>query len=233
GNTENYGENFSTRRKQALDQAMRERQTVLETIGLGQGGMLETYRPLARDGVVFGAVVARENLSRVYRRVDQVQRDAYAVIFTSIALGLGGFFFLIGTLFRGINQIKRGLRTLEYDLTHHLPPAMGELGEISEAVNQLADRLVTVQGYKELILANIEEAIVAVDLNGRLVTVNPAAARMFELPPDSPGRHYGSVFPPRSAPAVLLEEALRNREPVREREIAWPEEGRGGRMHLL
>lgn len=233
GNTENYGENFSTRRKQALDQAMREQKTVLETIGLGQGGMLETYRPLVRDGEVFGAVVAREDLSKVYRQVNRVQRDAYAVILASIALGLGGFFFLVGTLFRGINQIKRGVQTLEYDLTYHLPPAIGELGEISEAVNHLANRLVTVQGYKELILANIEEAIVAVDLNGRLVTVNPAAARMFGLPPDSPGKPYSSVFPPGSALAGLLEGALRDREPVRDRELTWPENGQGGRLHLL
>lgn len=232
GDENSYGENFSKRRKRAFDETISTSKPVVETMGLSEGGQLEMYRPLTRHGKVIGAVWATENLSVLYRRVDQVQRDAYLVIAVGLLVGLGGAFALIRNLVAAVNQVKTGVQLLETDLTYVLPPATGELGEITEAINHLATKLVNVQNYNEIILASIDDGILAVDLRAVLIGVNAAAKRILGLPEDCLDKPLGETFPPDSPFYNYLTTALHEHRLVKDQEVLHPT-GEGKTLHLL
>ncbi|MGB9804152.1 PAS domain-containing protein, partial [Desulfofundulus sp.] len=232
GDENSYGENFSKRRKRAFDETIKTSKPVVETMGLSEGGQLELYRPLIRNGKIIGAVWATEDLSILYRRVDQVQRDAYLVIAVGLLVGLGGAFALIRNLVTAVNQVKTGVQLLETDLTYVLPPATGELGEITEAINHLATKLVNVQNYNEIILASIDDGILAVDLHAVLIGVNAAAKRILGLPEDCLDKPLGDIFPPDSPFYNYLITALHEQRLVKDQEVLHPA-SEGKMLHLL
>ncbi|MBE3587910.1 MAG: PAS domain-containing protein, partial [Thermoanaerobacteraceae bacterium] len=232
GEENNYGENFSRRRKQAFDETVNDNRPVVQALGISEGGQLEMYQPLVRQGRVIGAVWATENLSAIYQRVDQVQRDAYLVIVVGVLVGLGGAFALIRNLVTAVNQVKQGVQLLERDLTHVLPPASGELGEISAAINHLATKLVNVQNYNEIILASIDDGVLATDLDGVIIGVNAAARRILDLPNDCLEMPLEEVFPPGSPFYNYLTAALQEHRPVKDQEVVH-QAGERGTLHLL
>lgn len=227
GDTENYGENFSKRRKEAFDNAIGNQQTVMESFGKPEGGYLESYKPLMRDGKLIGAVWVRENLLEMYTRVDRTQRNSYLIMFTGAIFGIGGCFLLIGSFLNNVNQVKKGVQLLEYDLNSNLPSATGELGEITGAINHLAARLVKVQNYNKVILTSIDDGIMAVDPNGTIVLLNPAFSRVFGIGPEFLEKNLLEAFPPDSAPAEIARAALEERRLVKDQDITWTPQGNG------
>jgi len=233
GDTENYGENFSHRRKQAFDDAIGDHQTVMESFGKPEGGFLESYKPLVRDGRTRGAVWARENLLEMYSRVDSAQRDSYLIIFTGALLGIGGSFFFIGNFLKNVNSVKKGVKSLEYDLNTRLPQATGELGEITGAINHLAARLIKVQNYNKVILTSIDDGIMAVDPEGTIVLLNPAFSTFFGIGSDYLDKNMREAFPSDSAPAQIVQTALIDRMLVKDYDINWSTPGNGTKNILV
>lgn len=227
GDENSYGENFSKWRKAAFDKTMGTGEPVFQNLGVSGGGRLELYRPLVRDGQVIGAVWATESLTGIYQSLEQVQRDAYLVIAIGVLIGLGGAFTLIRSLVTGVSQIKKGLKLLEKDLTHTLPPAPGEMGEITAAINELAAKLVSVQNYNEIILASIDDGVLAVNLNGEIIEINGAAMAMLELDQDCLGCSLTAVFPAGSPFSNNLLKTLQEGTVVKDLQIDHPVNGRG------
>ncbi|MEW6183600.1 MAG: two-component system sensor histidine kinase AtoS [Bacillota bacterium] len=223
GKTETYGENFSMRRKTDIEQTIKSKQPQKNVVGLGGSGLIEIYRPLIRGGKVIGAVVAQENARDVYQRLGRMRREAYLTIFAGIIIGVGGFFFLLNRFLEVISRVKEGLANLEGDLSYRLPPAFGELGEIATAVNHLAGRLEQMRSYNEVILDNVDAGVLATDLKGRLVMVNPNAAEILGLVPEEVlGQYFGKVFPEDDPIRSVLKRALSDRETVTDFTVRYP-----------
>jgi len=233
GDENSYGENFSKWRKAAFDQTIGTGEPVFQNLGVSRGGRLEMYRPLVRDGQVIGAVWATEYLTGIYRRLDQVQLDAYLVIGLGALIGFGGAFTLIRSLVAAVGQVKKGLKQLENDLTYALPPAPGEVGEITAAINELAAKLVSVQNYNEIILASIDDGVLAVNLNGEIIEINGAAAAILELDQSCLGRPLTDVFPAGSPFSANLFKALQEGALVKDLQIDHPVNGRGTLQLLI
>ncbi|MEW6425312.1 MAG: two-component system sensor histidine kinase AtoS [Bacillota bacterium] len=227
GDENSYGENFSKWRKAAFDKTIGTGEPVFQNLGVSGGGRLELYRPLVRDGQVIGAVWATEPLTGIYRRLDQVQRDAYLVIAIGALIGFGGAFTLIRSLVAAVRQVKKGLKLLEKDLAHPLPPAPGEVGEITAAINELAAKLVSVQNYNEIILASIDDGVLAVNLQGEIIEINDAAREILELDQSCQGRDLTDVFPAGSPFSQNLFKALQEGALVKDLQIEHPVNGRG------
>lgn len=225
GNTESYGENFSARRKKDIAQTISRQTVVTNLVGMGESGFLEAYRPLVREGKVIGAVVARENLREIYRRVNRTRQEAYLVIAAGWLFGSGGFLFLLNRFVGMVLRIKEGLQHLEKDLNYRLPAAGGELGDISAAINHLATRLGEIQSYNDIILNSIDDGIIAVDLQGRLITANPPAQKMFGVQDDALGRDFSSVLPAGSPVVELLAATLHEKQPRKDRLVQLEQEG--------
>lgn len=209
GDINNYGENFSKRRKHAFEESMKRGEPLLQILGKTEGGQLETYQPLYRNGKLIGAVWAVENIKDIYQKVDMVQRDAYIVIFIGVLFGFGGCFALIGNFVSSVNQIKNSVKLLEKDLTKPVPPAAGELSMITDAINQLTANLVKVQNYNEIILSSIDDGVIATDTENIIIGINSAAMETFAFTEDPMGKNILEVFPPESPFAINLTDALK------------------------
>jgi len=69
-----------------------------------------------------------------------------AALALSATLGIAGTLSVWLFLRSGVQIIRGGLRRLEQDFSYRLPTIPGELGEIAQAVNQMADRRVALEG---------------------------------------------------------------------------------------
>lgn len=212
------GRTFPTIQEQLLQQAEEGKIS-----GQRSGTVIEIYKPFVLHGRVHGIVWGTENLnlSGIQARVEETKAQAYALIGISLFLGLGGSLYLIRNFIAGAQQVTSGLRKLEYDLNYVIPPTSGEFGQIIAAINHLSTQLIKAQNFNQIALASINDGVVAVDTDGRVMTINPAALRILELPPDSPGKYLAEVFPPGAPFVDMLREALRGERLCREERVAW------------
>ncbi len=116
-------------------------------------------------------------------------------LYLKIALGAAGIALLVTVLSLilarrlslPLEDLKRGARRFaKGDLSRKLPiPDTDELGSLAEALNhmaeQLEDQIRTLKGQQqeqEAILSSMMEGVMAVDPEGKLITLNRAGARM-------------------------------------------------------
>ena len=231
GNNDHLHENFSTRRKRNFDDAIETQKPVFEVLGQSGSGQLETYRPLVRNGKIIGAVWANENINQIYKRIDAIQKDAYGIILVGVFLGFGGAFSVINKFARSVDDIKQGLVKLGNDPTYVLPKASGELGQITDAVNEMFKKLIDVQQYNDLILSSIDDGTVSIDTNENIISFNSAAARILNLDNSCLGRKVDEVFNGATPFASLLKNTL-DKKPVKDLDVFFGNTPEGAR-HLL
>lgn len=232
GDNQHLYENFSTRRKRNFDDALENKNLVFEVLGQSENGQLEAYRQIMRDGKVVGAVWANESIKQIYRKIDEIQKVTYGVVVVGIFLAFGGAFSLINKFARSVNDIKKGLNVMGGNPAFLLPKASGELGQITDAINEMYKKLIDVQNYNDLILTCIDEGIVAVDKTEKIISINSAAARMLDLDGSCMGREIGEIFPEDSPFVVYLKSTLHHHKVVKD--INWVyEESPEASRHLL
>ncbi|MEG6523591.1 two-component system sensor histidine kinase AtoS [Desulfotomaculum sp. 1211_IL3151] len=181
--------------KDAFDQVAFTKEPLEVVMGSVGHQKLVIFRPLLENGKVVAVIWAGERLGGINREILQAESFAYTVIFFGFMLGLCSTFFLLKNYLDTVANIKSGLQRMQHDLTYVIPPTMGELGEISKAINDLAARLVRAQNYNEIILASINAGIVAVNMEGRIVSVNATARIIFQLSEDVLDKHFSEIFP--------------------------------------
>lgn len=77
-----------------------------------------------------------------------------------------------------IDIITDGLLTLGQKTPTRLPELPGELGQISRSVNALAQTLLETKTLNDLIIENAADGVIAIDRQGDVTTMNPAAEQI-------------------------------------------------------
>jgi len=105
---------------------------------------------------------------------------------------------------RPIEKMKEGAEHFARgDLLHRLPETdLEEIGSLADALNhmavQLDDRIKTIINQRnelEAILSSMEEGVIAFDMDERIISINQAAARIFEsVPKDMLSRSIQEVI---------------------------------------
>ena len=232
GDNDHLHENFSTRRKRNFDDALKTNNMVFEVLGQSQDGQLETYRPLSRDGKIIGAVWANEDIKPIQKRVDQIQQVVYGIMILGIVLAFGGAFSLVSKFARNVNEIKKGLNTMGNDPTFMLPKATGELGQITDAVNDMFNKLIDVQYYNELILTSIDDGIITIDKNERIMSFNSTAGTMLNLDNTCIGKKIDEIFAKEFPLADYLKNTLIEGKAVKDKDLIY-ENFSDEPLHLL
>lgn len=174
-----------------------------------RGQIMNAMWPIHRDGAVIGYIWANELSDDIERQAAAMDRSVLMVSAAGILLGLGLTQALSRRLARDITAVTRGLATLRTDLHHTIPPPAGEIGAIAEEVNGMARALLDARSLTENILHSIADGVVAVDRQGRITAINPAAARMIRVrAADVMGRPYPSLFKPGAAFSSALLDTL-------------------------
>lgn len=221
--TARFNENFSLRRKKAFDEAVQNKSTVVQNVGYEEGGIVEVYKPLVRGGVVEGVIRSADYLSETgfYNQRRRMEITIYTLMGVMIAFGIVGAMLLFRQLVTQVQEIKNGVRLLEYDYNNLLPEAPGELGEITGAVNRFAQKISALNQYNETMLAAIDDAILVVDTNGKIIIANNMAYNMFRLPEESREKIFREALPQGSPFQVLLDRTIHESRDFRDLQVSW------------
>lgn len=147
--------------------------------------------PLQRDestAAVLRIAVPLVELRRTTRLIfgDVVQYSLMiAVLLALLSLALSW------KISRPLELLRRGAqRFAQGDLKHRLPvPSSREIGALAEAMNQMAAQLderirtvITQRNEQQAVLASMTEGVLAIDMQGRVMSVNKVAAQMLQNP---------------------------------------------------
>lgn len=222
-----FGENYSLRRKNAFDEVTQTQEPLIQDLGPEKGGVVEIYRPYIRNGRLEGVIRSAEYLADTgyYDQRKEVENTVYVIIALVIATGTGGSMILFRQFVTQVHNIKAGVGKLEDDLNNTLAPAPGELGEIVRAINGLATKIAHLNLYNEKMLASIDDAIIVVDNEGRVVISNNMAEKMFGVQEKAKGVHFDEILPKESPFGVLLNDTLSGSRFFRDLQVDWVNEG--------
>ena len=167
--------------------------------------MMYVAVPVFRDGEVFGVVRTALPLAEMEQIFDQMQHQ---VIWGGLViLLLAALFSLVVSrrISRPLERIKQGAeRFADGDFSHRLyAGGSAEIGSLAETMNMMADQLeerlnsvVQERNQREAVLSSMVEGVLAVDTEGRIISINKAAARFFQglEPCEAKGRSVEEVF---------------------------------------
>ena len=108
---------------------------------------------------------------------------------------------------------------LRFDLGTPIAPIKGEIGEIVEAINGLAQSLLETRSMHDNILDSLADAVITVDSGNTVTYINPAGCELFGCRPEEVvGKPYLALFRPDAnfcSPIVdTLQSGREHRQPV-------------------
>ncbi|MEN3930457.1 two-component system sensor histidine kinase AtoS [Microvirga sp. W0021] len=207
-----------------------------------RGNIMNSMKPIERNGEVVGYVWANEFYDSVQLQMARMDWSVMAVMAIGLLISLVFVFFLSRNFGREVDQIKGGLLKLEYDLGKPLPELRGELGEIAVSANKMASALMEARSLNENILSSTGDGVLTIDNDLRVTMINPAAQRIIGFAPEEIlHRSCYELFPPSEdthSPIVIEEgflgpllDTLRNGTKYTDIEIDYPLHNR--MVHLM
>ncbi|MEQ8223138.1 MAG: ATP-binding protein [Candidatus Eremiobacterota bacterium] len=144
---------------------------------LGNKFFLFYIHPLVRQGNLIGTTWAIMEFRDFYEPFMANIRIAFIVMVAGILAALGAG----NRLRKGFEYIQDGLQKLKVDLGYRFEKRGGEIGEISNAINELASTLSKVRSYTELILEGTGEGVIALDKDSKVVFFNKSAGMLLNI----------------------------------------------------
>jgi len=146
---------------------------------LVRGNIMNAMLPIKDRGQVVGYIWANELLDAIDQQAHAMSRAVRSMTILGLAFSLAVVFFVIAQLTSNMEKIKRGLARLAFDLKAPIPPIKGEIGEIAEAINKLAQVLLETQSMHHNILDSLSDAVITVDSRNNVSYINPAGCELF------------------------------------------------------
>jgi two-component system phosphate regulon sensor histidine kinase PhoR len=188
-----------------------------------QQSVVYTAVAVKRDSQPLGVVRAAIPLSRMEAQIAQMRMQFLAIGGVIAFFALGVTLAISRQYSRKIDELKQSAaRLAEGQLAHRLAiPDSEELADLAESLNrmaaQLESRLQTVVSQRnqlEAVLSSMLEGVIAVDREERIISVNQAAARWFDIDPEK-GRGRSIPEAIRNlAIQQFVTRALKSRSPV-------------------
>ncbi|MBC7951384.1 MAG: two-component system sensor histidine kinase AtoS [Rhodospirillaceae bacterium] len=183
--------------------------STVETGHLVRGPIMNAMLPIIRHDQVIGYIWANELTESIERQAWEMDRAILLVTMAGIAFGLALAHALSTRLSRDVAVIKNGLAGMLCDLSHPIRRPSGELGEIAEAINSMAQALLGARSLNENILDSIADGVIAVDVAGRVTSINPAAQALMGVTlRDVVGQPYQSLYMPNAGFVSILLDTL-------------------------
>ncbi len=184
---------------------------------------------LGSVGQVFDTMTAPAELGAFGNLLQEIRaeyrrRSLLTGTLIALAIVTAAVIILVIFAFRQVRAIRFLISSAErltsgsYETAIALPRS-DELGQLARAFDQLRERLRTAtisRDYLDRVLGSMNEALILTDAEGRVTRVNPAAARLLELPESTLlGRPVAQIIAPgRRADFHLEDSASRAQESV-------------------
>ncbi|EHQ88851.1 ATP-binding protein [Desulfosporosinus youngiae] len=125
----------------------------------------EYLMPVMRDGKLIAIAWADEQVHPVFAQSRQFSLITRYLTLIGLIIGLGAALYIIHNLAAEVQLIKNGILSMQEDSEKRLSSMPGEIGEVVQAINNMADNLKEKKRLEEELMRS--ERLVAL---GRLVT---------------------------------------------------------------
>ena len=169
------------------------------TVSGGQvrGNIMNAMLPIKEGGKVVGYIWANEFVDAIEQQAGSMRFAVQTMTLIGFGLSLLVVYFVITQLTRNLARIKSGLLRLRFDLGTPIPPIQGEIGEIVEAINDLARALLETRSMHHNILDSLADAVITVDTDNQVSYINPAGCELFQCEAaEVVGKPYPALFRP-------------------------------------
>ncbi len=152
--------------------------------------MGETGRPAKENAVIRTAV----SISDIDTRIAEVRNSISLALVLTIAAAAVASLYVSRRITDPVEQMRKGAEEFSKgNLNGRLPaPDSQELSQLAHAMNQMAEELdrkiMDVKNRSrelEAIHGSMQEGVIAVDQNEQIITINTAAAKIFDFPPET------------------------------------------------
>ena len=175
------------------------RSGTLMTFSGGQvrGDIMNAMLPIKENGEVVGYIWANEFLDAIDQQAAAMRFAVQTMTLVGFGLSLIVVYFVIGQLTSNLDKIKSGLLRLRFDLGSPIAPIKGEIGEIVEAINDLARALLETRSMHHNILDSLADAVITVGSGNLVSYINPAGCDLFQcVAAEVVGKPYPALFRP-------------------------------------
>jgi two-component system sensor histidine kinase AtoS len=183
------------------------------TVSGGQvrGNIMNAMLPIREGGQVVGYIWANELLDAIDQQARAMRSAVRSMTILGFALSLTVVFFIIAQLTSKMEKVKTGLAALGYDLRETIPPIRGEIGEIADAINKLAQVLLETQSMHHNILDSLSDCVITVDAGNNISYINPAGCELFRCQASEiVGKPYLKLFLDDPSFSSLLSDTLKS-----------------------
>lgn len=149
--------------------------------------------PVQADGQVLGALYLSASLEKIYATLAEIRAILFSATILALAVTAVSGFVLSRTITGPIREITTRAGRLakgEFDQEIRIH-SQDEIGQLASMFNYLAGRLrqtlveiSSEKGKVEAIINYMADGLLALDQEGRVLLINPAAARIFHLNPE-------------------------------------------------
>lgn len=153
--------------------------------------MMYVAMPLSSDSDPKAVIRTSVSVSGIDKKIKDVKNNILSALFLSILSAAAAGFFIAKRIARPVERMKEG--ALEFaagNLEARLEvPATEELAQLAGTMNRMArnldEKIHALENRRmelEAVHSSMLEGVVAIDEQERIITINAAAARMFEFP---------------------------------------------------
>ncbi|EPZ2455205.1 two-component system sensor histidine kinase AtoS [Citrobacter youngae] len=187
-----------------------------------RGDILNSMIPIERQGEVIGYIWANELTEDIRQQAWKMDVRIIAVLAAGLISSLLLIVLFSRRLSANIDIITDGLSTLVQKTPARLPELPGELGQISRSVNALAQTLRETKTLNDLIIENAADGVIAIDRQGDVTTMNPAAEQItgYQLH-ELVGQPYATLFADTQFSSPVLDTLEHGTEHVAQ-EVSFP-----------
>lgn len=195
------------------------------TVSGGQvrGQIMNSMLPIEERGQVVGYIWANEFLDAIERQAGAMRLAVQTMTLVGFGLSLAVVYFVVAQLTNKLEKIKKGLARLRFDLGTPIAPIKGEIGEIVEAINSLAQSLLETRSMHDNILDSLADAVITVDSGNTVTYINPAGCELFGCRPEEVvGKPYLALFRPDANFCSPIVDTLQSGREHRGIEVDYP-----------
>ena len=133
---------------------MRDNEAMVRTGTMVRGNIMNAMHPIERNGRIIGYAWANELASTIEKDYQNTSNGIMIMMLVIYVFSIGMAVALSRRSMRDIQNIVRGVRLLRTDFSRTLPKASGDLGEVVDSINAMAqDILKAEEDHKALMLA--------------------------------------------------------------------------------
>ena len=150
--------------------------------------MMYVAMPLVHDGTLVGVLRTSIPVTAIDERISTIRlRIVFGAVLVAL-LASGISWFVSRRITKPIEQMRAGAeRFADGDLEHRLPSSGTlEFSALADAMNRMAqqlqqhlDEITRQRRHTESILASMREGVISTDMDQRIISLNPAAAKIF------------------------------------------------------